>query len=118
MTGRRRVYRVAEKIRELIAGRLHHMADPRLQLVTITSVTISADLGEAKVYWNISGPDRVEGAQAAFTAAGGYFRSYLAQELGLRIVPRLKFFYDDTLDTAQAVEKIFEKLSREDEDRA
>ena len=117
VTDRRRVYRVAEKIRELIAAKLYHTADPRFAMVTITSATISADLGEAKIYWNISGgPERAQAAQAAFESAAGFFRSHLAKELGLRTVPRLRFYYDDTLDTAAVVERIFEKLSREGEE--
>ncbi|NLF25298.1 MAG: 30S ribosome-binding factor RbfA [Deltaproteobacteria bacterium] len=117
MTGRRRVYRVAEKIRELIASKLCHTADPRFAMVTITSAAISADLGEAKIYWNINGgPERAQAAQSAFESAVGFFRSHLAKELGLRTVPRLRFYYDDTLDTVAEVERLFERLSREDKE--
>ena len=118
VTGRRRVYRVAEKIRELIAGLLHHSADPRFALVTVTGVTITPDLGEAKVFWNVSGRERREETEAAFRAATGYFRGHLAQGLGLRTVPRLRFFYDDTLDTAEVVQKLLERIGGEPKGQA
>jgi ribosome-binding factor A len=51
MAEKRRTYRVAERIRELLAQELLQLADPRFNLVTITSVVTSADLRHAKVYW-------------------------------------------------------------------
>jgi ribosome-binding factor A len=114
MAQRRRVFRVAEKIRELVAGGLQYAADPRLRLVTVTGVVASPDLGEAKVYWNVAGGEahRLE-AERAFESAAGHFRHLLAKELGLRVTPRLKFFYDETLDTAEAVEKLLRRVNEE-----
>ena len=44
MSERRRTYRVAERIREIIAWELQRTADPRFHLVTVTSVMVTADL--------------------------------------------------------------------------
>lgn len=113
MTERRRTYRVAERIRELIAQEVLELTDPRLQLVTITSVIISPDLRHAKVYWMVSGEDDRRGEVAeAFSSAEHNLRKLLARELGTRFVPDLKFFYDDTFDTAHKVEELLDRVAR------
>lgn len=119
MSERRRTYRVSERIRELIAGELHHLADPRFALVTITSVITSPDLRHAKVYWVVSdtsgraSEDRKAEVQEAFESADGTLRRLLASELSVRFVPDLKFFYDDTFDEVAKVEELLAKVAAE-----
>lgn len=121
MAGSRRVYQVGERIRELIANHLLHTADPRFTLVTITSVMVSPDLRSAKVYWvvsSLSGQDRAERiseVSEAFHSAEGLFRKMLGKPLGIRFVPELKFFYDDTLDTAENVERLIARIKPAEE---
>lgn len=121
MAGNRRVYQIGERIRELVANHLLHTADPRFNLVTITSVMVSPDLRSAKVYWVVSflsGQDRQERIQEvtdAFSSAERLFRGMLGKPLGIRFVPELKFFYDDTLDTAENVERLMEKIKPSEE---
>jgi ribosome-binding factor A len=119
MSERRRTYRVSERIRELVAGELHHLADPRFALVTITSVITSPDLRHAKVYWVVSdtsgraSEERKAEVQEAFESADGTLRRLLASELSVRFVPDLKFFYDDTFDEVAKVEELLAKVAAE-----
>jgi ribosome-binding factor A len=116
MAAGKRVYMVADKIRALVAGQLQRVADPRLSMVTITSVVPSPDLRQAKVYWVAAGDDdRKQEISDAFEAAKGFFKKGLANNLGLRFVPELLFFYDDTLDTVQQVDSLFEKIKQKRE---
>lgn len=110
MSSRRRVFRVAEQVRNIVATALTRVADPRLAMVTITSVVISSDLRHAKVYWMVSGDNarRDEVAQG-FERAGGHFRRLIAQGLGVRFVPEVKFFYDDTFDTRDEVDRLLDR---------
>ena len=111
MVNKRRTYRVAEKIRNLIATELNGLADPRFELVTITSVVTSPDLQNAKVYWMATGGrEREEQVTAAFKSAEGHFRRLLAKDLGTRFTPSMKFYYDDTLDTVQEVTDLLSKI--------
>jgi ribosome-binding factor A len=116
MAGSRRVYQVGERIKELIAEHLVHTADPRFSLVTITSVMVSPDLRNAKVYWVVSllsegnREERIADVQEAFEAAEGLFRRMLAKQLGVRFVPEVRFYYDDTLDTVEHVERLMQRI--------
>lgn len=115
MAVKKRVYQVAERIRELVAKALARTADPRFYFVTITSVVVTPDLRIAKVYWVVTVLDankrdeRIEEVQTAFDSAAGLFRREVGKELGLRFVPEMKFFYDDTLDTVEQVERVLAK---------
>lgn len=111
MSSRRRVFRVGERIQSVVASQLIKASDPRFTLVTITSVMVSHDLRSAKIYWMVSGDkERIAEVQEAFESAAGLFKRSISKELGTRFVPELKFFYDDTLDTSEEVEKLFERI--------
>ncbi len=47
-----RMARVNEVVREIIADELERLSDPRLGLVTVTGVEVSADLRHATVYYS------------------------------------------------------------------
>lgn len=121
MSTKRRIYQVAERIKEEVAKALQMTADPRLSLVTITSAMVSPDLRQAKVYWVVSftsdvdRQERIDQVDEALEQAQGHFRSLLAKLLGIRFVPHIKFFYDDTLDTSEAVEKLLNKVRLQEE---
>lgn len=116
MASRRRTFQIAEKIRMIIAGELLRTADPRFHLVTITSVVVSTDMRYAKVYWVVSGnQERVAEVTEAFQGADHLFRRSVAKDLGVKFVPEIKFFYDDTLDVSGEVEELFERIAAERE---
>jgi ribosome-binding factor A len=113
MNGKRRAFKVGERIQEVIARELLRMSDPRFDLVTITGVIASSDLRHAKVMWVVSGgKDRIAEVKEAFEAASGCLRTRVGKELQLRVVPKLVFFYDDTLDVQEEVESLMERISK------
>jgi ribosome-binding factor A len=116
MSDQRRVYKVAEKIRGIISMHLHRVSDPRFEMVTITSVVVTSDLRIAKVYWTVSGgPERVAEVEEAFEHATGAIRRNVGADLGVRFVPELRFFYDETLDTVEEVNRLMERIHQNEE---
>jgi ribosome-binding factor A len=120
MSGQRRVFQVGERIKELVAEQLQRVADPRFSLVTITSVMVSPDLRNAKVYWVVSllgdadRDERIAEVQEAFESAAGLFRKSISKQLGIRFTPELRFYYDDTLDTVENVERLMARIRPKD----
>lgn len=111
MAERRRVYKVADKIRAVLANQLLRSGDPRFNLVTLSAVTVSPDLRYAKVYWVVTGgKERAEEVQEAFESAASHFRRQVGSELKTRLTPELKFFYDDTFDTVDEVERLLARI--------
>lgn len=110
---RRRSYRVADKVHEVIASHLLHLSDPRLHLVTITSVSVSPDMRVAKVYWVVTGDlTRIREAEEAFLTAASTLRAVVARDLRSKVSPELRFFYDDTLDQQNRVEELLRNVNK------
>ena len=115
MADQRRVYKVAEKVRAIISQELFRTSDPRVSLVTITSVVVTTDLRIAKIYWAVTGgQERSESVQSILDGMRSSLRRAVGEELGTRHVPELKFFYDETLDTMEEVERLFQKIHAQD----
>lgn len=90
--------------------------DPRLQMTTITNVKMSSDLRHARIYFIKSGGEKskVEAIEG-FKNALGYVKRTLAGQLGLRYMPELKFFYDESFDHGSHIDKILHSLDIKNE---
>ena len=81
--------------------------DPRLAPVTFTAARMSDDLRSLRVFYSCMGdPAVVAEARAALLRASGYLRSALAERLALRYVPSLSFEFDETMATAERIERL------------
>jgi ribosome-binding factor A len=105
--------RVSGLIQEVLSDILKkEIADPRLQMATITGVKMSADLKLASIYYTTSGDkNSINAAAQAFNRAHGYIKKKLAQQLELRYMPQLRFFYDESLDYGSRIEKLLKTVS-------
>lgn len=111
----RRIQRLEQAILETVAPLISHgMADPRLQLVTVTRVRLSRDLSVARVNWSLLGTaaDRSRAAHA-LDDARGYLQGAVARSLRTRTTPRLEFHHDPSMEKAARVHDILEQLARE-----
>lgn len=114
MAGQRRIFQMAERIRQVVAMEILQLSDPRLALVTVTSVSVTKDLREAKIYWVVSGDEeRKREVKEGLKSAENYLKRTLGKELGVRFMPSLKFFYDDTSDVMEQVGRLFDKVSQQ-----
>jgi ribosome-binding factor A len=83
---------------ELIA---REVKDPRVGNVTITAVSLAADMGVARVFFTpFASRNPAEEVQVGLTRAGGFLRGEVGRRLRLRHAPRLEFLIDDTADKA------------------
>ncbi len=87
--------------------------DPRLEMITITAVKMSADLKLARVYFTIyGGRQRSEAAVRGFDSARGYIKRSLAGRLGLRYMPDLQFFWDESFDYGTHIDELLKKINK------
>lgn len=88
-----------------------NVKDPRLNLVTITNVKVSRDLKAARIYFAVSGGKKnVQKATEGFQSALGYLKRILAGQLGLRYMPALKIYYDESFDYGSHIDNIFKSM--------
>ncbi|MGQ0612435.1 MAG: 30S ribosome-binding factor RbfA [Planctomycetaceae bacterium] len=111
----RRLRRLEKQILHTLAPLISHgLLDPRLRLVTVTRVRLSADLGIARVNWSCIGSeaDRSKAAHA-LEHARGRLQGAVAGDLGTRTTPRLLFHFDETGEKALRVQEILAELARQ-----
>ena len=111
--------RVAAQIQKLLAEILARgLKDPRLGMVTITSVEVTADLRDARAYWTSHGTEtQMKATAAGLEAARGYLRREVAHELGLRVSPELRFTYDEAIDRGERIEKLLREVKELEQER-
>ncbi len=111
MASPQRISRVrGQLLRELtdIVGR---MKDPRLQLVQVVDVELSADMSYATIFVSTLGntDDKkqvLEGMQRGL----GFIRREIAQRMRLRYAPQLRVTYDDTAVRAAHLTALIDSL--------
>ncbi len=107
-----RVTQVCDLIhRELSKILIHSVRDPRLVGVTLTQIRLTADLKEARIYFDAPYEGKaLEDCLSALKKSAGFFRRELAKTNFLRYVPKLNFFYDDTRDVITQSDQIIRGL--------
>lgn len=107
--------RLDETLREVLADvLLTRSNDPRLALVTITSVSISPELDVAKVYVSALGDEtRRAETLAALRRASSYLRTELARATDLRRTPELRFLFDESMERGIRMETVLRDLADE-----
>jgi ribosome-binding factor A len=118
-----RTERIADLIhKELTAILQKEIADRQLRFVTITSVKVTKDLAFADILFTQLNFNSVQDKQAQQLAsverlkkAAPYLRHLLAQQLKqLRIIPRLRFFYDDLESKSQHLHDLIDQAITQD----
>jgi len=118
MVSKLRTQRIAERIQQDLSQLLlTEVHDPRLAGVTITGVKVDRELAFADIYFScVEGSQRSAEILDGLNHAQGFLRTAMAKESELRVFPRLRFHWDPTPENADRLEKIFEKLRRENEE--
>ena len=109
-----RMERVAERVRvELSTLLTRTVRDPAVSAVTITHVSMTADLQLARIYYTVlDGGNRRDTARG-LRRAKTYLRRLIGQRLQLRQVPELRFMFDDTLEQQDRLAKLFTDIENE-----
>lgn len=111
----RRIKKIEDAFHHAVANTLlFQVKDSSLTGLRVTHVTVTPDLSLARVYYDLpEGKVREPQVQKALKRSAGYFRHVLAEQVNLRRMPRLEFFYDETVEMEKNVEVIFEQLETE-----
>jgi ribosome-binding factor A len=85
-------------------------------LVSISSVKVTPDLLEARIYLSLFPPDKAEIILKRIEDAAHEIKRTLANQVKhqLRRMPDVKYFIDDTLEQVFKLEKLFEQIHNED----
>ena len=110
-----RTQKVADQIqRELSEIVQRELRDPRVGLVTLTAVEVSADYSHATVFYTCLDTSHVEAAGKGVHHAAGFLRSQLAKRIRLYVVPELHFVYDESIERGARLSKLIDSVSQGD----
>lgn len=108
--------RVAELIkRELAVLIPRALDDLRTHQATITHVEVSPDLKSARVYFTLlAGATGAAPVSKAFKRAAGHLRRALAARVALRVIPELRFYFDESVERGDRLARLIEQAVQED----
>ena len=88
-------------------------------MISISSVKITPDLLEARVYLSIFQAKDVKEVMKTIDDRSWEIKKELVQriKLQLRRIPEIKYFHDDTLDHVFKMEKLFDEIKEMDQKR-
>ena len=111
-----RAERVREAIKEVLAFEVERLKDPGVGFVTITEVTISRDLRNAKAFYTVYGSDLERAAtRDGLRRATKHLRARLASQIRLRFTPTLEFVEDPVPVRTQRIDSIISGLHQDEE---
>jgi ribosome-binding factor A len=112
MVSKMRAQRIADRIfEELSTLLLMEVSDPRLDTVSITDVSVDQELAYANIYVSsIEGREVEKSILEGLNHASGFLRRTLAHRIQLRSFPRLRFYWDPSLERADHIEKLLSTL--------
>lgn len=110
-------FKRADRVAELIMAEMSEIMfkqvkDPRVQAVTITSVKVSDDLRNAKIYFVEMGRDECSSEiKAGLVKATSFVRRELGRRLHLRYVPEIMFVHDQSFGYGNRIDKILADIA-------
>lgn len=104
--------RVADQIRSELANLFaRDVHDPGIGFVTLTRVSISPDLQQARVFFTSLGDVKARTASGkALERAAPFLRRQIGKRLRLRRVPELRFTYDESIEGQDRIEQILNDI--------
>ncbi len=118
--GPARSLRVAEQIQRELADLLRtELKDPRVAMITLTGVEVTADYAHAKVFYTLMGSaeQRAE-TDEGLKQASGFLRSQLARRMKIHSIPQLHFIYDASVERGFALSQLIDQAVAGSKDRS
>jgi len=114
-----RMKRIQDQIQRVLTEILEtKVNDPRLSNVYVTDVSVDRELDYANIYVHaLGGQGLAEEILDSLERASGFIRYTLGQEVQLRMMPKLRFYWDETPDRADRIESILQDIREEREAR-
>ncbi|MBN2425973.1 MAG: 30S ribosome-binding factor RbfA [Calditrichaceae bacterium] len=115
MADDRRLKRYADMIKRALGEIIEFkLKDPNKGFITITGSKISADLKIASVYYTVLGDnEQRETTKMILNKSRAFLRSELKPFIKSRWLPEIRFFYDESQDEADKINKLLKQIEND-----
>jgi ribosome-binding factor A len=106
-----RTSRIAEQIRRDLSELIRvELKDPRVNLVTLTDVEVTADYAHAKVFFTtLADADHLPEIEAGLKRASGFLRHELGRRIHIHHLPELHFVYDPSVERGTRLSQLIDE---------
>lgn len=103
--------RVAEQIRRELAELIRtQLKDPRVGMISITDVEVTADYAHAKVFFStLAGSEHLAEVMTGLQKASGFLRRELGKRISIHMTPQLHFVFDQSLERGADLSKLIQE---------
>ena len=105
-----RGFRVADQIQRDVAELIRDLKDPRIGMVTINAVEVTADYAHATILFSLLIGD-AQDCEIALNEAAGFIRNGLFKRLQIHTVPTLHFVFDRTTERAAELSLLIQQAN-------
>ena len=82
--------------------------DPRVGMITITSVDVSPDLTHAKIFFTVLEKDNLQDTLEGLKRSAGFLRAQLAKRVQMYTTPELRFVYDESVERGDRLSRLID----------
>jgi ribosome-binding factor A len=108
---RGRPQKVADLIQRELSDLLRReVRDPRVGMVTITSVDVSPDLSHAKIFFTMLNQEHLKETTQGLQRAASFLRSQLSKRMSMYTTPELRFVYDESVERGDRLSQLIDSV--------
>ena len=100
---------IQREVSELIRLELR---DPRVGMITVTSVDVSPDMSHAKVFFTMLEKGKLEDTLHGLKRSAGFLRSQLARRIKMYTTPELRFEYDESVERGDRLSRLIDAANK------
>jgi ribosome-binding factor A len=110
--GFQRSDRVAEQVRRDLADLIRtELKDPRVGMISLTSVELTPDYAHAKVFFTTLNAEHLDDIQRGLKRASGFLRRELGRRIHIHTLPELHFIYDNSLEHGMNMSQLIDQAN-------
>jgi len=111
--GQGRPQRLGDLIQREVSDLIRlEVRDPRVGMITVTSVDVSPDMSHAKIFFTVLEKEKLQDTLHGLRRAAGFLRSQLARRIKMYTTPELRFEYDESVERGDRLSRLIDQALR------
>ena len=109
--GQGRPQRLGDLIQREVAELIRlEVRDPRVGMITITSVDVSPDITHAKIFFTLLEKEKLPETLEGLSRSAGFLRAQLAKRIKMYTTPELRFEYDESVERGDHISRLIDSV--------